>query len=62
MINVDFKDLKKTNLDVVGWVKVNGTNINYPWRTDKTMFGTLRKVLNNGWIIQIILLLKYLLN
>ncbi len=30
MINVDFKDLKKTNLDVVGWVKVNGTNINYP--------------------------------
>ena len=94
MINVDFKDLKKTNPDVVGWVKVNGTNINYPFvqandnkyylthsfnksynaagwvfldyrnnntnnkntiiyahgRTDKTMFGTLRKVLNNGWL------------
>lgn len=94
MINVDFKDLKRTNPDVVGWVKVNGTNINYPFvqandnkyylthsfnksynaagwvfldyrnnntnnkntiiyahgRTDKTMFGTLRKILNNGWL------------
>ena len=94
MINVDFNVLKRTNSDVVGWVKVNGTNINYPFvqandnkyylthsfnksynaagwvfldyrnnntnnkntiiyahgRTDKTMFGTLRKVLNNGWL------------
>ena len=94
MINVDFNVLKRTNPDVVGWVKVNGTNINYPFvqandnkyylthsfnksynaagwvfldyrnnntnnkntiiyahgRTDKTMFGTLRKVLNNGWL------------
>lgn len=94
MINVNFSDLKKTNPDVVGWLKVNGTNINYPFvqssdnkyylthsfnksynaagwvfldyrnngtnnkntiiyahgRTDKTMFGTLRKVLNNGWL------------
>lgn len=94
MINVEFNDLKRTNPDVVGWVKVNGTNINYPFvqandnkyylthsfnksynaagwvfldyrnnntnnkntiiyahgRTDKTMFGTLRKVLNNGWL------------
>ena len=94
MINVNFSDLKKTNSDVVGWLKVNGTNINYPFvqgsdnkyylthsfnksynaagwvfldyrnngtnnkntiiyahgRTDKTMFGTLRKVLNNGWL------------
>ena len=94
MINVDFNDLKRTNPDVVSWVKVNGTNNNYPFvqvndnkyylthsfnksynaagwvfldyrnnntnnkntiiyahgRTDKTMFGTLRKVLNNGWL------------
>ena len=94
MINVDFNVLKRTNPDVVGWVKVNGTNINYPFvqandnkyylthsfnksynaagwvfldyrnnntnnkntiiyahgRTDKTIFGTLRKVLNNGWL------------
>lgn len=31
MINVDFNVLKRTNPDVVGWVKVNGTNINYPF-------------------------------
>ena len=94
MINVNFNDLKKNNPDVVGWLKVNGTNINYPFvqskdnkyylthsfnksynaagwvfldyrnngtnnkntiiyahgRTDKTMFGTLRSVLNSGWL------------
>ena len=94
MIDINFDNLKKINSDVVGWIKVNGTNINYPFvqskdnkyylthsfnksynnagwvfldyrnnninnrntiiyahgRTDKTMFGTLRKVLNNGWI------------
>lgn len=31
MINVDFNGLKRTNPDVVGWLKVNGTNINYPF-------------------------------
>ena len=94
MIDVNFDNLKKINSDVVDWIKINGTNINYPFvqskdnkyylthsfsksynnaglvfldyrnnninnrntiiyahgRTDKTMFGTLRKVLNNGWI------------
>lgn len=94
MINVDFNGLKRTNPDVVGWLKVNGTNINYPFvqssdndyylthsfnksyngagwvfldyrnngtnnkntiiyahgRSNKTMFGTLKNVLNNGWL------------
>ena len=94
MINVDFNGLKRTNPDVVGWLKVNGTNINYPFvqssdndyylthsfnksyngggwvfldyrnngtnnkntiiyahgRSDKTIFGTLKNVLNNGWL------------
>ena len=94
MINVNFSNLKNINSNVVGWLKVNGTNINYPFvqssdnkyylthsfnksynaagwvfldyrnngtnnkntiiyahgRTDKTMFGTLRKVLNNEWL------------
>ena len=94
MINVDFNGLKRTNPDVVGWLKVNGTNINYHFvqssdndyylthsfnksyngggcvfldyrnngtnnkntiiyahgRSDKTMFGTLKNVLNNGWL------------
>lgn len=31
LINVDFTNLKKVNSDVVGWVQVNGTNINYPF-------------------------------
>lgn len=31
LINVDFDELKKTNNDTIGWIKVNGTNINYPF-------------------------------
>lgn len=30
LIDVNFKELKKINADTVGWIKVNGTNINYP--------------------------------
>ena len=94
LINVDFKELKKQNSDTVGWIQVNGTNINYPFvqTTDneyylnhsfnkswnmggwlfldyrnnkneynrntiiyghgmknKTMFGSLRNILNSSW-------------
>ena len=31
LINVNFNDLKATNKDTVGWIQVNGTNINYPF-------------------------------
>lgn len=31
LINVDFKELKKKNNHTVGWIQVNGTNINYPF-------------------------------
>ena len=31
LIDVDIKELKKTNSDVVGWIKVNGIKINYPF-------------------------------
>ena len=31
MMKVDFTELKKINPDVVGWIKVNGTNIDYPF-------------------------------
>ncbi len=31
LIDVDFSKLEKTNSDVVGWIQVNGTNINYPF-------------------------------
>ena len=93
LINVDFEELKKINNSTVGWIQVNGTNINYPFvqtdnnefyldhafdksynsagwvfmdyrnditidkntilyahsRLDKSMFGSLSKVLNHEW-------------
>lgn len=30
LINIDFTNLKKFNNEVVGWIKVEGTNVNYP--------------------------------
>lgn len=95
LIDVDFNKLKSINGDVVGWIKLDGTNINYPFvktsnnsyylnhsldksynsagwvfldyrnnlnslngntviyahgRLDKTMFGSLRDVLNKKWL------------
>ena len=94
MISVDFNELKKKNSDTVGFIKVNGTNVNYPivqtnnnsfylkhafdksknsagWvfadyrnnminfdkntviyghsRSNQTVFGSLKKVLNKSW-------------
>lgn len=45
LINVNFKDLKKINNDTVGWIQVNGTNINYPFvqTNDNTYY--LKKIL-----------------
>lgn len=31
LIDVDFKELRKVNKQVKGWIQVNGTNINYPF-------------------------------
>lgn len=31
LIDVDFSKLKKDNNEIVGWIKVNGTNVNYPF-------------------------------
>ena len=95
LIDVNFDELKKINNEAVGWIQVNGTNINYPivkhsnnkyylthsfdksynnagWvfmdyrnninEFDKNtiiyahgminniMFGSLRKILTNGWL------------
>ena len=95
LINVDFNELKNINNETVGWIQVNGTNINYPYvqtsnndyylthqfdkkgngggwvfmdyrnnpqefnqntilyahgRENKTMFGTLKNSLTNGWL------------
>ena len=95
LIDVNFTELKQKNSDTIGWIQVNGTNINYPFvqttdnefylthsfnksknssgwvfmdyrnnksdfdkntiiyahgRMNNTMFGTLRKILTNGWL------------
>lgn len=31
LIDVDFNDLKNINSSTIGWIQVNGTNINYPF-------------------------------
>ena len=55
LINVDFKDLKKTNSETVGWIQVNGTNINYPFVQTKDneyyLTHSFNKTDNNaGWV------------
>lgn len=55
LINVDFSKLKSINSDTVGWIKVNGTNINYPFvQTDDNTY-YLKKDFNKkynsaGWV------------
>lgn len=94
LISVNVNDLKKINTDIVGWINVNNTNVNYPFvhtdnndfylnhsidknyneagwlfldyrnnvnlndrnsiiyahsRLDKSMFGSLSKVLKSSW-------------
>lgn len=55
LIGVDFDPLKKINSEVVGWIQVNGTNINYPFvqHTDNSFY--LKKSFDRsynsaGWV------------
>lgn len=55
LIDVDIAELKKTNSDVVGWIQLHGTNINYPFvqTTDNQYYLThsLNKTRNSaGWV------------
>lgn len=55
LIDVDLTNLKEKNEDVVGWIKVNGTNINYPFvqGTNNTYYLTkdINKKSNSaGWV------------
>ena len=55
LIDVDFKSLKETNSDTIGWIKVEGTNINYPFvQTDNNTFyldHSISKSKNSaGWV------------
>jgi len=54
LIDVDFTELLKKNSDTVGFLKVNGTNINYPVvqssdNVNNQMFGSMRKVIKPFW-------------
>lgn len=55
LIDVDFSKLKSTNKDIVGWITVNGTNINYPFvQTDNNDYYLThsfnREKNDAGWI------------
>lgn len=55
LINVDLKKLKEQNQDTVGWIQVNGTNINYPivQSTDNDYYLTHsydKKYNSAGWV------------
>lgn len=55
LINVDFSSLKEINSDVVGWIQVNGTNINYPFvqtsNNDYYLTHSIKKEYNEaGWV------------
>lgn len=55
LINVDINKLKAVNNDTIGWIKVNGTNINYPFmqtnNNDYYLYHSFNKEWNYaGWI------------
>lgn len=55
LIDVDFEELKAINGDTVGWLKVEGTNINYPFvQTSDNSYYLKRdfkgKYSNAGWV------------
>lgn len=55
LIDADFNELKRINSDIVGWIQVNGTNINYPFvQTDNNKYyleHSITKEKNGaGWI------------
>jgi len=55
LIDVDFEELRKINSETKGWIKVEGTNINYPFvqTKDNTFYlnHTFNKKENNaGWV------------
>lgn len=55
LIDVDFNKLKQTNNSTVGWIQINGTNINYPFvqATDNKYYlnRSFDKTYNSaGWV------------
>ena len=55
LIDVNLNELRKINSDTKGWIKVNGTNINYPFvqtsNNDYYLNRSFDKSLNkSGWV------------
>ncbi len=55
MLDVDFTELKSLNSDTVGWIRVEGTNINYPFvqssDNDYYLKHTFNRSYNSaGWV------------
>ena len=55
LMDVEFSELKKTNDEVVGWIQVNGTNINYPFvQTNDNSYYLTHSILKEeneaGWV------------
>ena len=55
LLDIDFESLRKINSDVKGWIKVNGTKINYPFvqTSDNSFYlnHSFDKSKNkNGWV------------
>lgn len=55
LLNVNLEELRKTNPDVRGWIKVGGTNINYPFMqtgdNDYYLSHSLDRSYNSaGWV------------
>lgn len=52
MLNVDFSELKKINNNVKGWIKVNGTNINYPFvQSNNNKYYLTHSLINLGIVL-----------
>ena len=49
LIAIDFEDLKNTNPDTVGWIQVDGTNINYPFVQTKNNEYYLTHSFDKSW-------------
>ena len=54
-LEIDFSELKNINNDTIGWIKVEGTDVNYPFvhTTDNSYYLThsfYKKLNNAGWI------------
>lgn len=56
-INVNFDNLKKINQEIVGWIQINGTGVNYPYVKTKNNKFYLKHSINKksnhvGWTFE----------